>query len=94
MVIGLPQKAIEKVDKELLKLHQEVLRSYLTQIGLRHKYQKKFFSLYDRYISESNIRRFFFRPSKLFVYALVTNRLSEIEDYVPIKSKSKCSQEK
>lgn len=94
MVIGLPKKAIEKVNKELLELHKEVLRSYLTQRGLSHKYQKKFFSLYDIYISESNIRRFFFRPSKLFVYALVTNRLSEIEDYVPIKSKSRCSRKK
>lgn len=94
MLIGLPEKAIQKVNKELLELHKEVLRSYLTQRGLRHKYQKKFFSLYDMYIHEGNIRRFFFRHSKVLVYALVTNRLSEIEDYVPIKSKPKCSQKK
>lgn len=87
MVVGLPDKAIQKVDKELLELHKEVLKSYLTQRNLKHKYQKKFFRIYDYYISERNIRRFFFRPAKLFVYALVTDRLDDIEDYVPLKDK-------
>ena len=41
MVVGLPEKAIQKVDKELLELHKEVLKSYLTQRNLKHKYQKK-----------------------------------------------------
>lgn len=87
MVVGLPEKAIQKVDKELLELHKEVLKSYLTQRSLKHKYQKKFFKIYDRYITEKNIRGFFFRSTKLFVYALVTDRLDEIEDYVPVKDK-------
>lgn len=87
MVVGLPEKAIQKVDKELLKLHKEVLKSYLTQRSLKHKYQKKFFKIYDHYITENNIRRFFFRSAKLFVYALVTDRLDEIENYVPVKDK-------
>lgn len=87
MGIGLPEKAIQKVDKELLELHKEVLKSYLTQRSLKHKYQKKFFKIYDHYITEENIRRFFFRSAKLFVYALVTDRLDEIENYVPVKDK-------
>ena len=58
MVVGLPEKAIQKVDKELLELHKEVLKSYLTQRSLKHKYQKKFFKIYDHYITEKNIRRF------------------------------------
>lgn len=87
MVVGLPEKAIQKVDKELLELHKEVLKSYLTQRSLKHKYQKKFFNIYDHYITEENIRRFFFRSAKLFVYALVTDRLDEIENYVPVKDK-------
>lgn len=87
MVVGLPKKAIQKVDKELLELHKEVLKSYLTQRSIKHKYQKKFFKIYDHYITEKNIRRFFFRSAKLFVYALVTNRLDGIEDYVPLKDK-------
>lgn len=87
MVVGLPEKAIQKVDKELLELHKEVLKSYLTQRSLKHKYQKKFFKIYDNYITEKNIRRFFFRSAKLFVYALVTDQLDEIEDYVPVKDK-------
>jgi hypothetical protein len=91
MVVGLPEKAIQKVDKELLELHKEVLKSYLTQRSLKHKYQKKFFKIYDYYISEKNIRRFFFRPAKLFVYALVTDRLDDIEDYVPLKDKNHVS---
>lgn len=86
MIIGLPEKAILKVSKELLELHKEVLRSYLTQRNLKHKYQKKFFKIYDFYITEKNIRRFFFRPAKIFVYALITDRLEDIEDYVPYKS--------
>lgn len=91
MIVGLPEKAILKVDKELLELHKDVLRSYLTQRNLKHKYQKKFFRLYDYYINDRNIRRYFFRPAKLFVYALITDRLSEIEDYVPIKKKKNVS---
>lgn len=87
MVVGLPEKAIQKVDKELLELHKKVLKSYLTQRSLKHKYQKKFFKIYDHYITEENIRRFFFRSAKLFVYALVTDRLDEIENYVPVKDK-------
>ena len=89
MVVGLPEKAIQKVDKELLELHKEVLKSYLTQRSLKHKYQKKFFKIYDHYITEKNTRRFFFRSAKLFVYALVTDRLDEIENYVPVKDKKK-----
>lgn len=89
MIVGLPEKAIQKVDKELLELHKEVLKSYLTQRSLKHKYQKKFFKIYDHYITKENIRRFFFRSAKLFVYALVTDRLDEIENYVPIKDKKK-----
>lgn len=91
MIVGLPEKAILKVDKELLELHKDVLRSYLTQRNLKHKYQKKFFRLYDYYINIRNIRRYFFRPAKLFVYALVTDRLDEIEDYVPLKEKRNVS---
>lgn len=87
MVVGLPEKAIQKVDKELLELHKEALKSYLTQRSLKYEYQKKFFKIYDHYITEENIRRFFFRSAKLFVYALVTNRLDDIEDYVPLKDK-------
>lgn len=91
MVVGLPEKVIQRVDKELLELHKEVIKSYLTQRGLKHKYQKKFFKVYDHYIKEANIRRFFFRPVKLFVYALVTNRLDDIEDYIPLKDKKNVS---
>ena len=34
------------------------------------------------YLSHKNIRMFFYRPIKLFVYALVTNRLEEISNYI------------
>lgn len=82
-MVGLSDKAIFRVDKELLEIHKEVLRTYLTQRNLKYKYQKKFFRIYEVYISEENIRRFFFRPVRLFVYALITDRLDEIEDYIP-----------
>lgn len=91
MIVGLPEKAILKVDKDLLELHKEVLRSYLTQRNLKHRAQKKFFRLYDYYLNEHNIRRYFFRPIRLFVYALITDRLDEIEDYVQLKEKKDVS---
>lgn len=98
MIIGLDEKAIKRSKRELLLLHKECVRTYLIQRKVRTSIQNKFWILYHLYIHDSNIHQYFFRPIKVFVYALVTNRLSEIEDYMPVeikpKKKSKCTKRK
>lgn len=86
---GLPKKVILKANKELLELHKRCITSYLIQRALKHKYQKRFFVIYDKYINEKNIRNFFHRPIRVFVYALITNRLGEISDYTSSAKKTK-----
>lgn len=93
--LDLPEKEKIKSDKELVELHKRCITNYLVQRSMKLRKRKKFFIIYDFYIDENNIKEYFFRPIKLFVYALVTNRLSEIQNYIPKienngKQKSKC----
>lgn len=88
----LPEKEKIKSDKELLELHKRCITDYLVQRSMKIRKRKKFFIIYHHYINDTNIKEFFFRPIKLFVYALITDRLSEIQDYIPSKtSKTKKS---
>ena len=89
MIYGLPEKELLKTNKELLELHKRVITNYLIQKSLKIKKRKKFFIIYDSYISETNIRRYFYRPIKLFVYAMITDKLKYIEDYVSYEPKIK-----
>lgn len=84
---GLPKSVIIKTKKELLELHKRCIVSYLTSRGLKHSKQKQFFKVYDVYVSYKNIDNYFHRPIKLFVYALITDRLEEITYYVTKKDK-------
>lgn len=81
--LDLPEKEKIKSDKELVELHKRCITNYLVQRSMKLRKRKKFFIIYDFYIDENNIKEYFFRPIKLFVYALVTNRLSEIQNYIP-----------
>lgn len=76
-----------KQNQELLELHKRCITDYLIQKSLKLSKRKKFFIIYDHYINEVNIREYFFRSIKLFVYALITNRLDEIRDYIPQENK-------
>lgn len=89
MIYGLPEKELLKTNRELLELHKRVITNYLIQKSLKIKKRKKFFIIYDSYISETNIRRYFYRPIKLFVYAMITDKLKYIEDYVSYEPKNK-----
>lgn len=89
MIYELPEKELLKTNKELLELHKRVITNYLIQKSLKIKKRKKFFIIYDLYISETNIRRYFYRPIKLFVYAMITDKLKYIEDYVSYEPKNK-----
>lgn len=79
--MSLSEKALKKANRDLLDLHKKCIKTYLTQVGIKIRYQKKFFSLYDNYLSDGNIREYFHRPIKLFVYAIVTKKLEQIRDY-------------
>lgn len=86
----LPKKVLDKANKELIDLHKRCITTYLTQRSVKHRIQKKFFILYDKYINEDNIRSYFHRPIKLFVYALTVDKLEQICQYIyPNKSKRK-----
>lgn len=85
---ALTEKEHLRQNKDLLELHKRCITDYLVQRSMKVAKRKKFFILYDHYIDEVNIREYFFRPIKLFIYALVTNRLEEIQDYIPNKSKN------
>lgn len=89
MYTVLSEKDILKINSELLELHKRCITDYLIQHSLKHSKRKKFFKLYDYYIDEHNIREYFFRPVKLFVYALVTNQLDKIQDYIPLEKPKK-----
>jgi hypothetical protein len=77
----LSKETIEKYDRELVELHKRVLTTTLIEEGAKAKTRRKFFQLYDMYIDEKNIREYFHRDSRLFIYALITSRLDEIKDY-------------
>ena len=81
---------MDKANKELIDLHKRCITTYLTQRSVKYRIQKKFFILYDKYINDDNIRSYFHRPIKLFVYALTIDRLEQICQYMyPNKSKRK-----
>lgn len=82
-MLSLSERTILKANRELLELHKRCIVTYLTQKAIKHNKQKKFFIIYDHYINEKNIRMFFHRPIKMFVYALITDRLDQIKDYFP-----------
>lgn len=86
----LPEKVIKKFNEELIDIHKKCITNYLIQRQIKITRRRQLFIIYDHYISHKNIRMFFYRPIKLFVYALVTNRLEEISNYI-YKTKKKCS---
>lgn len=81
LIIGLPEKDVLKVNKELLDLHKKVLLNYLLSRSMKLRSRKKFFAIYDFYIGESNIHQYFFTPIKLFVTMLIRDELWRIRKY-------------
>ena len=91
----LEEKELKKDNQELLELHKRCLINHFVQIEVKHGTRKKFFRLYDMYISHKNIREYFFRDLNVFINALVTNRLEVIRDYFNNnKKKRKCTKKK
>ena len=87
----LPERELEKTRQDLLELHKRVLTDYLTREGLSYSGRKKFFYIYDHYINWRNIHLYFHSPCKIFVKALIKDKLSLIQGLGPglIPNKSK-----
>lgn len=77
----IPKKDIKKAREELIDLHRRCLLNYLIQQDISFTGRKKFFALYDRYIYHGNILEYFHKPLKVFVYALVTDTLEDIQSF-------------
>lgn len=75
----LPEKEIERTKQDLIELHKRVLTDYLTREGLNHRNRVKFFHIYDYYISTDNILMYFTVPCKIFVRALIKDKLEQVK---------------
>lgn len=83
------EKIIEKTNKELLEHHKLILERFLkTNLDQSRKRRVRFFMVYDLVINEDNIRLFYFRPLRVFIPALISNRLDEIKDLTQISKES------
>ena len=83
----LPERELEKTQQDLVDLHKRVLIDYLTREGLTYRGRKKFFIIYDHYINRKNISRYFFIPCKIFVKALIKDKLNLVQGISPVSDK-------
>lgn len=81
LIIGLPEKEIQKVNKDLYELHKRVILNYLLSRSLKLKSRKKFFIIYGHYITEKNIHEYFYTPIHIFVQFLIRNELWRCRKY-------------
>ena len=71
-----------KTDKELVRFHKQLITKYLnneTEADLKEK--KLILAYYDHRINEDNIRYYFNCKLKIFLTALLTERLETIKNY-------------
>lgn len=85
----LPKKALIRANEELIDLHKKVLLHYFFTQDLSFKGRKKFYVIYDHYISYRNIRSYFHVPVQVFVVALLQDRLGEIRSFEHYKDYKK-----
>ena len=83
----LPETEIEKTKQGLVELHKRVLIDYLTREGLSFKGRQKCFKIYDHYIDRDNVYSYFCCPCKIFVKALIKDKLSLIQGVGPLPDK-------
>lgn len=81
MATELPKKAIKKANMDLIDLHKRILLHYFATRDLSYKGRKKFYVIYDHYINYKNIRNYFHIPIKVFVIALIQDRLDEVRSF-------------
>ena len=62
LIIGLPEKEIQKVNKDLYELHKRVILNYLLSRSLKLRSRKKFFIVYGHYRE---------KHSRIFLYTYI-----------------------
>lgn len=88
MVELISAKEVKKANMELINLHKRCLLNYLIQQDLSSKNRRKFFIVYDHFITPNNIREYFPKPLSIFVKTLVLGRLDEIKNFKRCTKKS------
>lgn len=77
----LSKKDLHKQNLELIELHKRCIKTYLVSKSLDYPTRKKFFAIYDYYITEDNIIHYFFLPIKYFVISIILHKLRNIKFY-------------
>ena len=80
----LSERELERTKQDLLELHKRVLTDYLTREGLSYRGRKKFFKIYDHYITWKNINQYFNVPCKIFVKAIIKDKLDLVRGVGPL----------
>lgn len=80
---------LKKTNTELLDIHKRVITNHLHLLGIKLRHRRKFFELYDIYITHKNIREYYNYPIEFFIRRLVRDELDSIRTYYKVKIKSK-----
>lgn len=71
-------------EKDLLTNHRELIRSYMkTHTQWKSRQRRQVLKIYDARIDTTNIKFFLSRSPKLFLSALVYDKLNQITNYIP-----------
>lgn len=88
------RKEMLKMYKELVDLHKRCIKSYLVSKSLKYSARQKFFHIYDHFIDENNIIRYFHLPVKYFVYSIIKYELKNLDNAPDKKSLRKFQRRK
>ena len=80
---------VKRTDKELLEIHKRVITNHLHLLGIKLRHRRKFFELYDMYITYKNIREYYNYDIEFFIKRLVRDELDKIRTYYKEKRKKK-----
>ena len=80
---------VKRTDKELLEIHKRVITNHLHLLGIKLRNRRKFFELYDMYITYKNIREYYNYDIEFFIKRLVRDELDKIRTYYKEKRKKK-----
>lgn len=71
-------------NKELVKEHRELVDSFMkNELAWKAHTRKKILRVYDAKVDDSNIRFYMLRKVKVFLSALLTDKLDQIANYFP-----------
>ena len=74
----------ELKEKELVKEHRELVDSFMkNELAWQGHTRKKILKVYDAKVDDNNIRFFMMRKLRVFLSALLTDKLDQIANYFP-----------